>query len=83
MGQNQNHAAKNKKIRFFFPNEIYSKLFVDLSIYNVFVLCVNLRSKLRSNFRSTLCLNSGVFDDFGCSVNLMKIYCARAIMKPF
>ena len=43
VGQNQNHAAKNQKIDFFafglklIPH--YSKLFEDLSMYNVFVLC--------------------------------------------
>ena len=42
VGQNLNHAAKNQKIDFFsfrlklIPH--YSKLFVDLSMYNVFVL---------------------------------------------
>ena len=42
-GQNRNHAAKNQKIDFFsfllklIPH--YSKLFVDLSMYNVFDLC--------------------------------------------
>ena len=43
MGQNRNHAAKNKKIDFFsFRLKLisdYSKLFVDLSMYNVSVLC--------------------------------------------
>ena len=59
-GQNRNHAAKNKKIDFFsfrlklIPH--YSKLFVDLSMYNVF--CFMLK------FKVTLCLKSGVFDDF-------------------
>ena len=43
VGQNRNHAAKNQKIDFFsfrlklIPH--YSKLFIDLSMYNVFVLC--------------------------------------------
>ena len=43
VGQNRNHAAKNQKIDFFsfllklIPH--YSKLFVDLSMYNVLVLC--------------------------------------------
>ena len=77
-GQNRNHAAKNQKIDCFsFQIKLishYSKLFVDLSMYNVFLLRVNLRS---------LCLKSGIFHDFGCSVNLMKFYCARTIMKPF
>ena len=31
----------------------------------------------------TLCVMSDVFEDFARSVNLMKIYSARTIMKPF
>ena len=45
VGQNQNQAAKNQKIDFFsFQIKLiphYSKLIVDLSMHNVFVLYLN------------------------------------------
>ena len=47
--QNRNHAAKNKKIDFFFlPDEASS----TVSTYNIFVLCVNLRLYSLSKVRS-------------------------------